>query len=107
MSDDDIRVYNTTYTEAGKLSTSVGYYRTFPQDRDFNEKAYSSNKLSMPILYLSAAGSMGAMGELPTQSVSKFASNFRAEVIPDCGHWISEERPVFLADRLKHWFLEE
>jgi pimeloyl-ACP methyl ester carboxylesterase len=37
--------------------------------------------------------------------VSEFASSVTGGSIPDCGHWIVEERPAAVLDALAH-FLE-
>ena len=46
-------------------------------------------------------------GSAPEQSLSGVALDVRGEVVADCGHFIPEEAPDLLVDRLLAFFNEE
>jgi haloacetate dehalogenase len=66
--------------------------------------AAAGQKLSMPVLVL--WGATGLPSRLPVEAIwREYATNVRAEVIPDCGHFLPEEQPAALAERITR-FLE-
>jgi pimeloyl-ACP methyl ester carboxylesterase len=68
----------------------------FPTDVKDNTD-YAKTKLAMPILALGARGSLSDF--VPTQ-VRQYESNVTGAVIENSGHWIYEEQPKELTDRL-------
>jgi pimeloyl-ACP methyl ester carboxylesterase len=51
----------------------------------------------MPVLGL---GGDRRWGSEMLPMLSEFASDVRAEIVPDCNHWLAEERPTETADAL-------
>lgn len=98
--------YERIYSLPGKITANCSYYHTYPQDA-INNNAFANNKLTIPILYLAGDQSMGnkRMGDkVPYQSIAKFAENSSYEIVENCGHHLSEERPIFLNQRLTEFF---
>ena len=92
----DIDEYVRWYSEAGAMRAALQYYRnSAPDDAQNNESR--NGKLEMPILAIGGEQSMGSSVEMMMQ---EFASNIRGSVIKDCGHWIAEEQPEELTERL-------
>lgn len=76
------------------------YYRALLDDIKQN-KEYSNVKLPMPVL---ALGGKCSFGSAALDSMRLLATNVSGGVIPDTGHWIAEERPIFLTEQLFAFF---
>ena len=107
ISPEDQREYFRTYTRFGAFRAMLGYYRALPIDAEDNKAILARNgKLKMPVLALGGDKSFGRGMEC-IQSLQRVAENVQGGVIPDCGHWLAEEQPAVLADRLMAFFGEE
>ena len=98
----DIDEYVRCYSQPGALRAGFGYYRNIPQDQADNRAILASGfRLNMPVLALGGARTEArGRGEEPLESLRMIASNVQGGVIPDCGHFIAEEQPALLAERL-------
>jgi pimeloyl-ACP methyl ester carboxylesterase len=67
--------------------------RTWPQDI-IDNAAYRNTKLTMPVLAIGAASSLG---DFVAVNAWEYASDVTGVVVPDSGHWIYEERPSELS----------
>lgn len=92
----DIHEYARYLQDDAHLRASFEYFRALPQDVADNAE-YGKTKLAMPVLALGARGSLAEA--VPTQ-VGQYATAVGAGVVEDSGHWIFEEQPVELTDRL-------
>jgi hypothetical protein len=61
----------------------------------------STTSLPMPVL---AIGARGSLAEFAPNQVARYATDVTGEVIENSGHWIFEEQPEQLADRLLRFF---
>ena len=64
----------------------------------------------MPVLAMGGAVSYPhgrGRGREPEQSLNRVAVDVRGEVIAECGHFIPEEAPCLLANRLLAFFDEQ
>lgn len=95
MTEDDIREYLRTYREAGTLRTGLAYYRAVPQTVRDNEAFLREQRLTMPILAYGGSEAFGR-GEEGFTSLQRVGRDVKGGVIPDCGHWVAEERPEFV-----------
>lgn len=85
-------------SQPGALRATLGYSRTIFDDvRDNREAVARDGKLTIPVLTLGAEMSTGARTE---ESMRKAAANVEADIIPECGHWATEEQPEWIADRV-------
>jgi pimeloyl-ACP methyl ester carboxylesterase len=75
----------------------------FKEDSKQNEE-YFKSKLSMPVL---ALGSAQSLGPVMVNMAKEIATNVRGGVIERCGHWVADERPAYLAEQLRAFFNEE
>lgn len=92
----EVREYARYLRDAAHLRASFEWFRAFPQDVKDNAE-YAKTKLAMPILAIGARGSLGDF--VPTQ-VRQYGTNVTADVIEDSGHWIYEEQPKQVTERL-------
>ena len=101
ISDEDINVYAASAALPGALRCMFGYYRALlPTDRDDN-LALGNVPLTMPVL---AIGSDHGYGETAADTMRKLAIAPESWIASQCGHYVPEERPAELADRLLAFF---
>jgi len=82
--------YAQLYAQPGAMRASFAHFLAFSQDAINNEKLRMKGKLSMPVLALGGSASFGPMiGSV----INCVAANVQEEIIPECGHWITEEQP--------------
>lgn len=103
----DVAEYIRTAKRPGALECGASYYNVRPTPAaDGGELPAES--LSMPLLFIGAelgfGGWLGGDERLAFQSVAKYATQPEYEVVDRCGHWISEDRPVYLAERIARFF---
>ena len=78
-----------------KLQATIGYYAAWFADAEVN-RALAANKLTLPVLALSAAESF--LSEQTAYSLGLVAESVDKVVIGQTGHFIAEERPVTLTN---------
>ncbi len=88
--------YVRCYAAEGGMRAGFEYYRAYFATVEQTAES-GQTPLEMPVLALGGAASFGEyLGEL----WSPFCADLTAEVIPQAGHWIPEEQPVLLRERL-------
>lgn len=93
MSDAEIDAYARQMAAPGALRGGLEYYRTFAEDAAAN-KTFAAEKLAVPALGIGG----DRLGPVLKGIMAAIATDSRATTIPNCGHWVVEERPVeFLA----------
>lgn len=89
LEDESMQEYARCLLDEAHLRASFAYFRTLAQDAADNA-GYAQTPLSMPVMALGAAGSLGgAVGH----QVGHYASDVRPGVVEDSGHWLFEEQP--------------
>ena len=98
----DIDEYVRCYTRPGALRAGFAYYRSIPQDQADNRAILESGfRLQMPVLALGGARPEArGRAEEPLESLRAIAANVQGGALPECGHFIPEEQPAMLAERL-------
>ena len=83
--------YTAMYAKPHAIHDAFEQFKAFPQDGVDNRAFRAKGKLTLPVLALGGEKSYGLKmkGEL-----DDVASNVKAGVIPDAGHWIMEENPA-------------
>lgn len=95
--------YVRCYSAPGGMRAGFEYYRAVFDDIEQNQE-YAKTKLSMPVL---AFGGEKATGDRMLHTMQSVADDVRGGVIPDCGHYIPEECPEFLAGEMLAFFKED
>ncbi|KAL4767865.1 alpha/beta-hydrolase [Aspergillus nidulans var. acristatus] len=92
--------YIQSYSRPSAMSRGFEYYRAFEESAAQNVE-FAESKLEIPVLGLGGEGSVGGgMVNL----VKGFADNVEGGVIEECGHYLPEEQPDFVAERvLEFW----
>lgn len=100
ISDEDIAVYAKAYASPRGLRTGFELYRAFPEDEKTFKK-FLKTKLTMPVLAL--AGEYSG-GEMMINMAQNIATDVRGGVVPNAGHWLPDERPIYLSEKLISFF---
>ncbi|SDF40761.1 Pimeloyl-ACP methyl ester carboxylesterase [Lentzea fradiae] len=95
---EEISRYAEAYRGKRRLRSSFGHYRTLLDDGRVNAAwAAAGNRLAMPVL---AVGGEMAVGERLAESLRPVAPHVESAVIAGSGHFLAEEQPDALAERL-------
>jgi pimeloyl-ACP methyl ester carboxylesterase len=98
--------YLRTYVKPGAMRALYAFYRALPRDIEDNREILEARgKLQMPVLALGGAKSFGR-GLETLESMRRVARDVRGGIVPDCGHWVAEEQPEFVATELRAFFGE-
>jgi microsomal epoxide hydrolase len=89
--------YVRCYAAPGGQRGGLGYYRAIFDDIQQNRAHATGKKLAMPVL---AVGGADGLGVLMEQMMRNVADDVTGVVVPECGHYIPEEAPAFLAERV-------
>jgi pimeloyl-ACP methyl ester carboxylesterase len=99
-----IHAFADSYTEADRARAAVQLYRVF-NTREMPgivRGRYARAHLEVPTLLLH-----GAEDPLPQQALKgyeRYAEDMELEIVPDCGHFIADELPDFVAERARTFF---
>ena len=88
--------YVDLYAQPGAMNAFLKYYRNFWVHGE-QVREHQKRPLEIPVL---AYGGEVSLGDLTRQCMETLASNVTGGVIPECGHWVAEEQPGFVAQRL-------
>ena len=106
VAEEAVAEYLRTYTQPGALRAGFSYYRAIPQDvADNRAMLERDGKLAMPVLGLGGDRSWGRRMEV-VESLNRVAEDVRGGEVPECGHFIPEERPDVTIERLLAFFGE-
>lgn len=104
FTDADFEEYTRALSQPGAFRATCEFYRSIAQDVADNRAVFEKGfKLPMPTLGLGGGGPNGRGGDV-LESLQHVAVHAEGGAIPGCGHWIAEEKPRELADRLIPFF---
>ena len=97
--------YVRAYAQPGAMTAGFNYYRAVPQDiaatHAFRD---AGRRLEMPILVYGGDPATRGRGMTALESWARVARNVSGGVAENCGHWIPEERPDFVASEVLRHF---
>jgi pimeloyl-ACP methyl ester carboxylesterase len=98
-----VDAYVRAYSRPGAQRAGFDDYRATPEDVALDdEDAAAGRRLTMPVLAL--WGSTGLPATLPTLDIWRdYADDVTGAEIPDCGHFIADERPDALLAHLREF----
>jgi pimeloyl-ACP methyl ester carboxylesterase len=100
VSNEHFEEYVKQISKPGALRAGIEYYAAVWIDKANNE-VLARNKLKMPLL---AVGGESSSSQYVAMLFQPVAENVTPCIIPDAGHWLGDENPVFLAAQLNHFF---
>jgi pimeloyl-ACP methyl ester carboxylesterase len=80
---------------ATAIRAGFAQFLAFRQDAADNRRFLAQGKLQMPVL---AFGGEATFGPIIGAVMRCVADNVEDVIIPDCGHWITEEQPQAATD---------
>jgi pimeloyl-ACP methyl ester carboxylesterase len=89
--------YESCFKLFGALRAGIQLYQHFWDDAE-QAKRHMEKPLEIPVI---AWGGAALMGDWCRESMEKVARNVTGGAIPECGHWVAEERPEFVADEIR------
>jgi pimeloyl-ACP methyl ester carboxylesterase len=92
--------YVRCYTRPGAMASAFARYRGTARQIEHNTR-HLSRPLDLPVM---AVGGERGFGAAVAKNLRHGASDVRQEVLADCGHYVSEERPAELASLLLSFF---
>ncbi|MCU1695368.1 MAG: alpha/beta hydrolase [Mycobacterium sp.] len=87
--------YAALYAQPGSMRASFAQFLAFSQDAADNTAFVAQGKLQMPVLAIGGEATFGPMIGAVTRCA---ADDVEEVIIPDCGHWITEEQPQATTD---------
>ena len=102
----DVDEYVRTYAQPGAMRAGFAYYRNIPRNIADNRALRESGfRLPMPVLAVGGARMEArGRGAEPEQSLREIAGNVEGMVVAESGHFVPEEQPAVLAQRLLAFF---
>jgi len=104
IDDEALDEFVRTYSQPGALRAGFAYYRAIPEDARQNaERLATGFRLPMPVLAIGGGVSYPhgrGRGADVEASLKRVADDVRGLVIPDCGHFVPEEKPHELSRAL-------
>ena len=97
---DRMSIYVDAMRNVGALRAGLGYYEAYFKTAEQNQR-HAEMKLQMPVL---AYGGEACLGSLTKQCLELAADNVAGGIIDRCGHWITEELPDFVIERVNAFF---
>jgi pimeloyl-ACP methyl ester carboxylesterase len=97
----DFEVYVRQLQKPGALRAGMSYFASVFDDAE-QVKTFSVKPLQMPVLGL--GGERGA-GGFVLQALQRLATKAEGGVLPQSGHWIADEQPQALAERMTEFLL--
>ncbi|KAI1877022.1 uncharacterized protein JN550_001094 [Neoarthrinium moseri] len=110
MSEDTVNRYTTSISKPGFLRAMTGPFSSaaVADDRSFFTGALSSPSnssnapLPMPVLALGGEAGFGIRAILQ-KGLGSFSTRSEIDIVPKAGHWIADENPVWVANRVGRW----
>ncbi|WP_370152566.1 alpha/beta fold hydrolase [Bradyrhizobium japonicum] len=98
--EDEVQFYVMQMRQPGNLRASLNHYGYIPQMAE-QTKELTRNKLALPML---AWGGRRSFGDHCFDCAKAIANTAAGGVIDQCGHWVFEEKPEFIAGQLSEFW---
>jgi pimeloyl-ACP methyl ester carboxylesterase len=99
---EELEIYARAMAQPGNTRGGLEWYRAFPKDHA-DALVWKQTPLTIPVL---ALGGEHRWGPKIVAVLKEFATNVSGGSIPECGHWVAEERPAETADALLKFFAQ-
>jgi len=97
---EEVEVYARAFAQPGNVRGSLEWYRAFPSDHA-TAIGWKQDPLAIPVL---ALGGDQRWGPRIVAMMQEFATDVSGGSIPECGHWVVEERPAETSEALLGFF---
>ncbi len=89
LTQDDINAYKLALSKPGATTAAINYYRNVISSDWLNIKW---QVLTMPVLMIWGEDD-SFLGKELTYGTEEYAQDFQIHYVPNCGHWVQQERP--------------
>ena len=97
----DLRVYKEAAAKPGALTAMLNYYRhNFQFQSIFNRREWGV--LEVPTIMIWGENDT-ALGKELTYGTEEYVRDFTIHYIPDCGHWVQQEKPELVNQYMKEF----
>ncbi len=93
----DLDEYERVYSAPGAMQAGFEYYRAMPVSMQQNQAYAARGKLKVPAAVF---GSDTPIGPVMTAAMKQFCDDIVTEIVPRSGHYIPEEQPQWLSEKL-------
>jgi pimeloyl-ACP methyl ester carboxylesterase len=93
FTDDDIRIFKSAFAAPGAATAALNYYRSLFRTGARGMFRGTGMRVTMPTLMIWGEQDI-ALGKELTYGTARFAPDLRIHYIPDCSHWVQQERPA-------------
>jgi pimeloyl-ACP methyl ester carboxylesterase len=99
VDDAELDLYASACSAPGAMRAGFELYRAFDRDSEDNRATFKrAGKLTIPVL--AVGGAVSTTGPLMGEMMREVAENVGEFRVPRTGHWIVEENPDALMERL-------
>jgi pimeloyl-ACP methyl ester carboxylesterase len=104
-SEEELEAFSEPLREEARANATVQLYRTFLTRElpKLSRGAYESLRLTVPTLLLFGTDDF-AISTALLRGYEPYADDMVLELVPDCGHFIAEERPQLVTERALDFF---
>ncbi|MCJ1385664.1 hypothetical protein MMC17_008787 [Xylographa soralifera] len=105
VSKDDLTSYTDQISKPGFLRSGLTYFEEtiVGADAAFFNSTIGKQPLAQPLLVMGGEASFAPVSLLQ-QFFNRVGSNISYDVVPKAGHWIGDENPAWVANRLTEFF---
>jgi pimeloyl-ACP methyl ester carboxylesterase len=106
MSDEEIREFTDSLREPDRTRATVKLYRTF-LTREFGPVAagrYNKKRLTVPTRLVFGEDDFAIPKRMVTGDFSRYADHLEVELVPDAGHFVVDEQPDLVTQRIIDFF---
>ena len=93
--------YAKAYSKPSSLHAGFEYYRAFEKDAADN-KDFETRKVTVPLLAI--GGGNSRLNKYVIDQLRSATTQLSGDLAPESGHWIPEEQPAWLANRMIAFF---
>ncbi|KAK3364355.1 Alpha/Beta hydrolase protein [Lasiosphaeria hispida] len=106
FSQDILNRYASSISKPGFLRAMFGPFdnKAVAADASFFKGTAGVKPLTMPVLVL---GGEASLGPAVDQVLAGVAAHVEADVVPKAGHWIADENPVWVANRVARFLSQD
>ncbi len=102
FTDEDIDRYTQAMAKPGALTAALNYYRNVVQD---HSETATRGILKIPTLMIWGEEDQ-ALGKELTEGTEAYVEDFRIRYIPNCSHWVQQERPQEVNQYIREFLAE-
>ncbi|AFZ36983.1 Soluble epoxide hydrolase [Stanieria cyanosphaera PCC 7437] len=102
FSQEDLEAYKDAAAKRGALTAMLNYYRNIFDNSFLTNNQQQWKMLDLPTLMIWGENDT-ALGKELTYGTEEYVSNFQIKYIPNCSHWVQQERPELVNQYMREF----